>query len=72
MDLVQERCLWVLHALRDRQPDIADRMAGSPDARHAYPDHPNLPCEWYIYKFPEAVPDEAYTSVGKEPPERSA
>ena len=43
---------------------------GRPMRGTRYPDHPNLPCEWYIYKTPEAVPDEAYTSVGKKPPER--
>jgi hypothetical protein len=35
-----------------------------------YPKSPNDPCRWTVYKSGEAVPDEAYQRVGKQPPSR--
>jgi hypothetical protein len=32
-----------------------------------HPDQPDQPCEWYIYKSPAAIPEETFTSVGKQP-----
>ena len=32
----------------------------------AYPDNPDDPCAWYIYKKPELIPEEYFTRVGKK------
>jgi hypothetical protein len=41
---------------------------GAPMRVTDYPQRPEDPCRWTIYKAREAVPDEAYRRVGKAPP----
>lgn len=44
---------------------------GHPLRMVEYPEKAGEQCRWIIYKRPELFPDEAYTSVGKEPPTRA-
>ncbi len=46
---------------------------GRPMRMTLYPENPNDPCRWVIYKDPNAFPDDAFTQVGRDkppPPER--
>jgi hypothetical protein len=43
---------------------------GYPMRKTEYPENPNDPCRWIIYKDRNAFPDETYTAVGKNPPKR--
>jgi hypothetical protein len=42
---------------------------GHPMRMTLYPERPEDPCQWVIYKDAFAYPDEAYTAVGKQRPE---
>lgn len=41
---------------------------GRPMRMTLYPENPQDPCRWVLYKNPQAFPDEAFTSVGKSRP----
>lgn len=41
---------------------------GFPMRKTEYPENPNDPCRWIIYKDRNAFPDDAYTQVGKTRP----
>lgn len=41
---------------------------GHPMRMTLYPERPEDPCRWVLYKDPKRFPDEAYTSVGKTRP----
>lgn len=38
---------------------------GRPMRMTEYPDNPNDPCRWIVYKNPNAFPDQAFAAVGK-------
>jgi len=44
---------------------------GAPMRVTEHPATPDEPCRWTIYKRRDAIPDEAYRRVGKEPPSQS-
>ena len=41
---------------------------GRPMRGTAFSDRADLPCKWFIYKRPDAIPDRTFTEVGKRRP----
>ena len=60
-------CAYCAHCAVGLQIMPIEQM-GHPMRVTDYPDEADEPCRWTIYKSPELIPPEAYTSVGKPPP----
>ncbi len=41
---------------------------GRPMRMTLYPENPDDPCRWVIYKNPDAFPEDAFAQVGREKP----
>ena len=57
-------CLYCAHCAVVNEI-LPIEATGSPMRVVNYPESPNEPCRWTIYKSPELVPDEAFERVGK-------
>jgi hypothetical protein len=60
-------CLYCAHCAVVNEI-LPIEATGAPMRVVDHPEDPGDPCRWTIYKSPEAVPDEAYSRVGKERP----
>lgn len=63
-------CAYCAHCAVVMQLLPIEQM-GHPMRMVEYPENPNDPCRWILYKRPDLYPDESYTAVSKEPPPRN-
>ncbi len=63
----QRVCYYCAHCAMVNEIMAIDNY-GHPMRITEYPDNPNDPCVWYIYKDPKKIPAEHYHRVGKKAP----
>lgn len=64
-------CAYCAHCAMVNQILPIDKL-GRPMRVTLYPENPDQPCRWVIYKDPTACPDDAFTQVGRTRPAPSS